>query len=388
VLLSGVLATVCGLAACSGLSSPTPVSTPPIDPIPIVTGGSSGNDVYVSTTGSDTADGSAAHPWRTIAHAAAAIRPGTTVHVAAGKYSGSVVTSVSGTTSARIRFISDQKWGAQIVGDTGEAAWQNKGDYVDIMGFDVTGANPNGIENLASNGRIIGNNVHDIVASCDSNGGSGINNANYSAQDDDIIANLVHDVRAAASCTAHHGVGIYHSNLRGHVLNNISFHNGTVGIQLWHAANAVVVANNTVFANDVNGIVIGAGDAPGGITNDNSIVVNNISINNVNYGIQEFGTTGAHNRYLNNLVFHNPSGDITLLTGSASGTIVADPHFVNYIGLASGDYHVASGSAAVDGGTSQSAPDTDFDGGARPSGSAFDIGAYEAGAATGKWPWM
>jgi hypothetical protein len=308
--------------------------------------------------------------------------------VANGSY-GSVVTAVSGTATARIRFISDSRWGAHLVGTSStEAVWQNQGNYVDIMGFDVSGSSPNGIENLGSFVAMIGNRVHDIVASCDSNGGSGINNANYSAQDNDILANVVFNVREATGCTAHHGVGVYHSNLRGHVSNNISFNNGTVGIQLWHAANAVVVSNNTVFNNSVNGVVIGAGDSPGGITNDNSLVVNNIVVNNTFYGIQEFGTTGPNNKYLNNLVNQNPDGNLTLLTGAASGTIIADPQFVHYTGDASGDYHLQSSSPAIDTGTTTGMPSTDFDGGHRPVGSGPDIGAYEMGSPPATWPWQ
>jgi hypothetical protein len=347
----------------------------------------SGLDFYVSTAGSDSNDGSLAKPWVTIAHAASVVQPGATVHVAAGKYSGSIITSVSGTANARIRFVSDQRWGAQIIGTAAEATWQNRGDYIDIVGFDVSGATPNGIENLGSNARILGNRVHDIVASCDSNGGSGINNANYSAHDNDIVGNIVYRVRASASCSKPHGVGIYHSNVRGHVSNNIAFQNGTVGIQLWHAANNVTVANNTVFNNDLNGIVIGAGDSPGGVTNDYSAVVNNISFSNGYYGIQEFGSTGPHNRYLNNLMSGNPSGNLSLLTGTASGSIFTNPQFVNYTGDGDGDYHLSSNSPASDAGTAQSAPAADFDGAPRPYGKALDIGAFERGAPAGNWPW-
>ena len=347
-----------------------------------------GRDFYVSTTGSDSNNGSAKRPWKTINHAASVVKPGATVHVAAGEYEGDVTTSISGTSSARIRFISEQQGAAHIVGGTGEAAWLNKGDYVEIMGFDVAGKNPNGIENLGSNVRILGNIVHDIVASCDSNGGSGINNANYSAYDNDIGGNFVHDVRAPADCGHHHGVGIYHSNLRGHIYNNLSVHNGTVGIQLWHAANAVIVANNAVVANDENGIVIGAGDSPGGITNDNSLIINNIAINNAFYGIQEFGKTGSSNRYSNNLVFGNPSGNVVLLTGKASGTITADANFVNNTKNAAGDYHLNPKSPAIDAGISANAPTTDIVGGPRPHGKAIDIGPYEAGSAAAKWPWQ
>jgi pectate lyase-like protein len=316
------------------------------------------------------------------------VKPGSVVHVLPGTY-GNVTTTISGTSTARIRFISDTRWGAHVVGTAGsEAVWQNQGNYVDIMGFDITGNSPNGLENLASFSRMIGNRVHDIVASCDSNGGSGINNANYSASDDDIIANVVFNIRQSSSCTSKHGVGIYHSNLRGHVLNNISFNNGTVGIQLWHAANAVVVANNTVFKNGVNGVVIGAGDSPGGITNDNSIVSNNIAYSNNNYGIQEFGTTGSHNQFLHNLAFGNPDGDLSLQTGSASGTILSNPQFVSYTGDSSGNYHLQSSSPAIDSGTTTGMPSTDLDGSARPVGSGPDIGAYEYNSPAGLWPWI
>lgn len=348
----------------------------------------SGSDFYVSTTGSNHGKGTANQPWQTITYAAASVRPGAIVHVAAGLYDGNVTTSASGSSNARIRFISDQQWGAKIVGSSGEAAWQNRGNYVDIMGFDVTGGNANGIENLASNVRILGNLVHDIVASCDSNGGSGLNNAEYTAHDNDIGFNFVHDVRAMPNCGTRHGVGIYHSNLRGHIYNNLSVHNGTEGIQLWHAANAVVVANNTSVGNDLSGIVIGAGDSPGGITNDHCMIINNIAVKNGFYGIQEFGKTGPNNRYLNNLAFGNPSGNVALLTGTASGTITAEPQFINNTGNASGDYHLGPKSPAIDAGVPANAPITDIAGGTRPQGKAIDIGAYEAGSAAAKWPWQ
>jgi hypothetical protein len=274
-----------------------------------------------------------------------------------------------------------------VIGTTGEAVWQNVGNYVDIVGFDVSGPNANGIENLGSYVRMMGNRVHNIVAACNSNGGSGINNANYSAHDNDIIGNFVHDVRQATTCSAKHGVGIYHSNLRGHVINNISYHNGTVGIQLWHAANNVVVANNTVVASGINGIVIGAGDSPGGITNDYTTVVNNISINNTYYGIQEFGQTGIHNRYLNNIVYQNPSGNLVLLTGKASGTKTVSPMLMDAISLSCTGYELQAKSPAIGAGTTQDSPSVDFQGGVRPATAAPDIGAFQYGSTLGKWPW-
>jgi hypothetical protein len=185
-----------------------------------------------------------------------------------------------------------------------------------------------------------------------------------------------------------HGVGIYQANLRGHVYNNLVIGCGAEGIQLWHAASAVIVANNTVLNTVGTGILIGAGDAPGGITDDNTVVINNIVANNTSYGIMEEGTTGPHNIYVNNLVFQNPTSNVRLLTGKASGTLTTDPQFINNTGNASGDYHLGARSPAVDAGVSANAPATDIDGGTRPQGKAIDIGAYEAGATPAKWPWM
>src|SRR4029077_13946126 len=94
---------------------------------------------YVAPTGRDSDNGSAAHPWATITHAATVIGAGATVHVAPGKYMGYITTRASGTSSARITYISDVHWGARIVGNrVDHSTWHNYGNYVDTMGFELT----------------------------------------------------------------------------------------------------------------------------------------------------------------------------------------------------------------------------------------------------------
>src|SRR5205807_2351164 len=74
------------------------------------------------------------------------------------------------------------------------ATWWNQGNYVEIQGFDLSGSGALGIYNEGSFTRIIGNHVHNIQApGCPSDGGAGIHDGNYSASDDDIIGNWVHD---------------------------------------------------------------------------------------------------------------------------------------------------------------------------------------------------
>src|SRR6516162_8940302 len=89
---------------------------------------------YVSPSGDDQANGSAAHPWKTLEKAAAMAAPGVAVHVAPGDYwlgDAELKTETSGTATARIRYVSDRRWGARLRSTkTGNSSvWWNRGDY-------------------------------------------------------------------------------------------------------------------------------------------------------------------------------------------------------------------------------------------------------------------
>ena len=243
-----------------------------------------------------------------------------------------------------------------------EAVWMQDGSYVDLVGFDISAGSRLGVENNGSNVRILGNYVHNIAGSCSSSGGAGIDNSNYSASNDDIIGNIVGNIGPSNNGSCNTVQGIYLSNSGGITANNIVFAVSAWGIQMWHAATNATIVNNTVF-NCYGGIIVGAGDSPGGVTADNTLVANNIVYKNIGYGIDEYGATGTHNRYMNNLVTGNPT-EISLQNGlSATGTVTADPQFVNYQANGTGDYHLKSTSPAINAGTSTSAPATDFSGG-------------------------
>jgi hypothetical protein len=341
--------------------------------------------LYVAPTGSDSNAGTKLSPFKTISKAASIAKPSTTVHVAAGTYYENVTTKTKGTASARIRYASDTKWGAKIIGNDTEFTWNNNGSYVDIIGFDITGSGRGGIVNYGSYTLISGNHVHNLTVSggCTRNGGAGIDNANYSGSDGDIIGNVVHDIGVPGKCN---GVqGIYSSNLRGRIYNNIVYRVSAWGIHLWHAADHVIIANNTLFQNGAGsmggGIVIGTGDSPGGVILNNTKVINNIVYNNPAYGISEYCYSGQRcigdtNTVANNLVYNNGKA-ITMRVGAAIGTIVADPQFINYQSNGAGNYRLKSSSPAVDKGISDGAPTTDIDNVSRSDG-APDIGAYES----------
>jgi hypothetical protein len=332
---------------------------------------------YVAPNGSDSADGSALHPWATIQHAAGSVAAGDTVHVAQGTYNGAITTNASGTSSARIKFISDTPWGARVRSTGAEFTWTNHGSYVDIQGFDISGDGRIGLLNYVANVRIVGNYVHDIPAlNAGSNGGAGIDNAFYGASNSLISGNVVKNIGTIPGGSTVQG--IYMSGSGDTCINNIVSNVEAFGIHLWHAGTNATIVNNLSFANGRGGIIIGAGDSPGGVTADNCVVSNNISINNHGYGIREYGATGIHNRYLNNCVYGNASGGFHLHNGlTATGTVTANAQFVNYQADGSGDYHLRSTSPCIDHGTSTGAPTTDYDGVARPQGAGFDIGPYE-----------
>jgi len=367
---------------------------------PVVT--LTGRQFYITPNGSDSNDGSAGAPWQSFSRADASVQPGDWVHVAVGTYNmdnengGRLLTTASGTASARIHWVSDQKWGAKLTASvTGNSAtWWNQGNYIDIQGFDITGAGALGIYNEGSGTRIIGNNVHNLAASgCPLDGGAGIHDGNYNGSNDDIIGNWVHDIGDFNNpCPRVHG--IYHANFGGHIDNNVTFHNEGWGIHLWHGATAVTISNNTVFGNAYGGILIGAvsGDFPSGSgLDDNTLVTNNIVFRNgllsgaSGYGIEEYGDVGWNNHYINNLVSQNGPADWNLINNSTQGTINADPAFINYQDNGSGDYHLQTGSPAIGAGTSQGQPSMDFNNGARPMG-GDDLGVYQHGATPGSYP--
>ncbi|MGX4640189.1 right-handed parallel beta-helix repeat-containing protein [Massilia sp. SYSU DXS3249] len=343
---------------------------------------------YVSPTGSDTAAGTQAAPFKTLARAAkAATRPGTTVFVAPGTYSGGFKTTASGTAASRIYWVSTTKWGAKIVppaNSTNKTAWDNRGNYVSIVGFNIDGANTAagtkwtlGIYTGGSYNVIEGNRVHHIAKTipCSSAGGSAIGvDSYYKGVMGDVIGNVVHDI-GPAGCT--YVQGIYHST-SGTIKNNVVSRVGSAAIHLWHDANNVKIINNTVTAS-VFGIIVGGGDYYFTSAGANNVHVHNNIVYDNKYGISEQGKTGSANTYKNNLVFKNTTYDWQLRNGlKHTGTITSDPLLANYSRTYWLPVFKPSTSSPVFGrGIATYAPSTDIDGRPRNASTGYDIGAHQ-----------
>jgi len=347
--------------------------------------------LYVTTTGLDTNPGTELKPFATIARAAQAATPGTIVHVAPGTYEGGFKTLSSGsiTPGGRIAYQSTVRWGARLVPPTeparanSEVAWDNRGNYVDIVGFDIDGRGyqggikwTTGIYSGGSYDTIKQNHVHHIATDvpCTSAGGAGIGvDSYYHGVRSDVIGNSVHDI-GPAGCRFIQGIYI---NTPGTVRNNIVYRIAEAGIHLWHDANNVLIANNTVTASNT-GIVVGGGDfyytkGP----NDHTSVLNNIVYDN-RRGIAEQGATGKNNRYRNNLVFQNKDFDWKLLNGlTHQDTLTQAPGFVAYSRSGTPDLRLAANSPAIGKGLPGQVDPVDFHGKPRTASTGIDLGALQ-----------
>lgn len=346
-------------------------------------GGAMAADLYVATTGSDSNPGTKTRPVKSIARADVLAKPGTVIHVAAGTYKVSapslgsvgIRTSKSGTATARIKFVSDVKWGAKIIVSGTGITWDSRGSYVDIEGFDISGTGRHGILASGRNLSMRHNFVHDLTISGGCNGSGGAAIDTYGPVGNVVIdRNIVRNIgyRFIGKCNTVQG--IYIANANNVVTNNIVSGVAAVGIQQWHGATSSTIVNNTTFKNKM-GILLGQGDSGTTTGSANNYVANNIVYDNTTYGIVEGGKMGGNNRYVNNLVAR--SGTSMRVKGSVTGTISSEPLFVSYNATGTGNYKLSRSSPAIDRGTASKAPTVDFAGVARPRGAAHDIGAYE-----------
>jgi parallel beta-helix repeat protein len=178
------------------------------------------------------------------------------------------------------------------------------------------------------------------------------------------------------------GISKYPSGDSNIIRNNRVHTNATLGkrgdgILLYGGSNNQAY-NNVVWAND-NGIGTGK--------ETNSKIYNNTITGNRSYGAGVGSDTNTDIK--NNILYNNGAGyfnvfspatytiSTNLCSAAAAGcSVVGDPRFVDPAGA---NFHIAAGSPAVDAGIALPMVAVDGDGVVRPSGVAYDIGAYELG---------
>jgi hypothetical protein len=343
------------------------------------------NDLFVSTSGSDSNPCTQSSPCATISHAATLVSAGTTVHVAPGTYSeGEIKVSASGTSSAPITFVSDTPLAAKVA-DSSWHAFYITGNYITIKGFEIYMTNPNNASDIidmlgANYASVLGNYVHDwdngSNAPC--YGGSAINS--HPATGLRIIGNrIAHGGPTSTACNQMHGVYIAgDSNV---VANNIAWDISGWCYQAWPTMTNSQIMNNDGDNCRSGGIIMGWDGSIQPQTN-NDVVGNNIIRSVGGYGIRDCCSgvpPGTNMHYLDNDVYGATDGNYFFYQSASvnTGGLSADPQYVNWISGGGGDYHLQAASPMIGKGTATDAPSTDFAGYSRPLGAGTDIGAYE-----------
>jgi chitodextrinase len=331
---------------------------------------STGTVFYVAPNGANTNAGTIDAPWQTIQKALNTLQPGQKAYVRAGTYREALTMSRAGTAAAPITI--EAYPGDQPIIDAElvrrPLVIQSNAGYFRIKGFildrdcctsgghiDVYGHHIEIIDNEMRNGK-----------------GKGVY-TDESSSFVHIIGNWIHNNSTAGGQQDH---GIYLQGDDHFVANNVIHdHPDGFGIQAYDKGSRYVIVNNTVTNNGHSGIVVGGS---GGVSN--VTIRNNILANNNYYGVQMDSSCPTSNVVIeNNVIFGNSSGAVEggCPSVSVSGTIAANPLFVNPGSSGNRNLRVQSGSPAINAGRADFATPTAFGGAARDG--QPDIGAYEFG---------
>lgn len=389
---------------------------------------------YVDPSGSDIfGDGSQGSPWASIQHAADQVGPSDTVLINPGTYAGGIVVETGGTASAPITFRANGP-GVVIEGSGGErdAFFIDHADYIVVEGLTIQHAQRAGLRislsdhvsvrgcTFADNGRwgvFTDFSDYTLIEDSESYGAveeHGIyisNSSDYPT----IRRNRLHHNYA---CGLHMngdlsqgGDGIISYGL---VEANIIYENGLGGCSgiNMDGVTDTIVRNNLLYDNHASGISIYRIDGGSG-SKDNRVLNNTIVMapdGRWAINIPDVEDTG--NQLYNNIAYNHHSwrGSISIaspaLVGFASDynalmdrfsvddgnsridfaawqalgydahSLLSTPQAL-FVNPAASDYRLKAGSPAIDAGMILTEVGEDLLGVSRPSGAAYDIGAYE-----------
>jgi hypothetical protein len=389
---------------------------------------------YVATTGNDaTGTGALAKPWRSIQKAADSIGPGSTVLIQPGTYAEAVEIAIAATAASPVIFRGN---GARVVIDAASVARDavliTESSYVTWENIRIQNAPRAGMRVSMSNHVTIRDNVFannqrwglfsdfsdDLLIEGNESFGATIEHGIYHSNSGDrpvIRGNVIHDNYAnglhmngdismggdgTITSPVVEGNYIYNNGVgggsginmdgveRAMIRNNVIVDAHASGISMYQIDGAICSRNNTVYHNTV----VVAADGRWAINIPNSGCTGNQVIANILYSNHSYRgainiVDGARSGFSSNYnvlegVFSTDGGDTTLTfaqwkaLGYDAYSKVSTPSalFVN----AGSDFHLTSGSPAINIGTTLASVKTDFDGRARPQGASSDAGAFEA----------
>ena len=389
--------------------------------------------LYVAPTGSDSADGGPITPWRTLQRAANLVRAGDLVIVRAGHYAGFNLTT-SGTAANPIVFSADPG----VVVDSPNPVRTQDGinlegaSYIVIEGFTVVGLPRTGIRSVTNHHVTIRRNVGDLngrwgiltgfsddlliednemsrsVAehgiyvgnSGDrpvirrnhvwGNSGNGIHmNGDLSQGGDGVISGAVVEGNVIHGNGRTGGSGINGDGVQSsRIVNNILYDNHASGISLYQIDGGQPSRNNFVAHNTI----VQAADGRWAINIQDGATGNHV-VNNILLTLHTFrgaidistdslsGFVSDSNAVTGRFTTNGGNSVLTLAawrqaTGQDLHSFTTTPDAL-FVDTAAADYHLRADAPARDTAMTPTDVLTDFEGLARPSGPASDIGADE-----------
>jgi parallel beta-helix repeat protein len=308
-----------------------------------------------SPTGSDSAAGTAAAPYRTGQKLVSSLSSGQTGCFRGGTYSGQISVSVPNVTLS-----SYPGERATLVGYFALNS-QASGATVEDLNIDGKGAVATP-QISASNTTFTGNDVtNENTEICFTVGGAG-----YRPDNTVIENNNIHNCGKLPASNGDHG--IYISDATGTIVRDNWIHNNAdFGVHMYPNADNSEVTGNVIDSNGEGVIFAGTG----GETSDNNVVEHNIITNSdVRQNVESYwgsGPVGSGNVVRNNCIkgaadpyyaTANGSGIMNPQVGfTASSNLIADPGYVNAL---AGNYNLQSDSpcASILGGSNVPPPAT------------------------------
>lgn len=280
------------------------------------TGGLTSADLYMAPNGSDSGDGSLAHPFATLGKAVAAVRPGQSIALRGGTYrmTDPVTITTSGTSAHRIT-LSNYRDEHPALDASGlpANAWgiTQSSSYWTVQGLEIFGS--------TSHAYVCRGCRYDVFRRLSShdNARSGL-----TLRDDGTVGNSVldSDFFGNHEDSEHGGAGVglavTFGSGKGNVIRGCrTFDNATEGMNLGGFASPVVVESNWSYGNGVNrwgvadwqprgnGFTLGGGNSDVAVAH---LVSNNAAWDNTGLGFNDEGNPGRM-RLTGNTAFRNGS---------------------------------------------------------------------------------
>jgi Big-like domain-containing protein/parallel beta helix pectate lyase-like protein len=295
-------------------------------------------DKVAAPSGSDSAAGSAAAPYRTAGKLVGSLQPGQTGCLRAGVYEQNVAIERGGNAGSPITLSSYPGERATL---RGRLRVKDSANFVTIEDLDLDGRNP--ADTLPSPS-VYGNDVvfrgNDVT-----NYHTGIcfligSNDYGRAVRVTIERNRIHDCGVLPAQNHHHGIYIEHAD-NTQVVENWIYDNADRGVQMFPDSQGAYIANNVIDGNG-QGVSYARESA-------NNVVEHNVISNSVlRWNIEDWELTGAGNVARLNCVWTTRTGSYAREGGvmvtrdfTALQNLIADPRFVNRTAK---DFRLAAGS--------------------------------------------